>query len=197
MSAVRYRYTTPKHATSGVAIKNDTNMLACGQNWGANPITCVIPTGMSTAENTRLNASNALSSRTRPVALRVNSVGTPLGFCSVVISSTFPKPVTSVHERATVDRHRLTGDKARVRPCEERHHPSDVLGLLEPAHGGIRDPHLLDILRGGTAQARLPGELAVLHRRGHVAGADAVDADRVAGQLERHRLGEPHDTELR
>jgi len=43
-------------------------MFACGQNWGVKPMTCVIPTGMSTAEKTRLNASNAFSSRTRPVA---------------------------------------------------------------------------------------------------------------------------------
>ncbi len=75
MSAVKYRYTSPKHATSGVAMRNDTNMFACGQNCGANPITCVIPTGIRTAEKTRLNASNPLSSRTSPVALRVNKVG--------------------------------------------------------------------------------------------------------------------------
>src|SRR5205085_624782 len=47
-------------------------MFACGQNCGVKPITCVIPTGISTAEKTRLNASNAFSSRTRPVALRTN-----------------------------------------------------------------------------------------------------------------------------
>ena len=47
-------------------------MLACGQNVGVNAITSVIPTGISTAEKTRLKASNALSSRTRPVALRTN-----------------------------------------------------------------------------------------------------------------------------
>ena len=47
-------------------------MLACGQNVGVNAITSVMPTGISTAEKTRLNASNALSSRTKPVALRTN-----------------------------------------------------------------------------------------------------------------------------
>src|SRR5579875_2314165 len=196
MSAVRYRYTTPKHATSGVAIKNDTNMFACGQNCGAKPITCVIPTGISTALNTRLNASNALSSRTRPVALRVNSVGTPLDVCtvcSVAISSTFP----SVHERPAVDRHRLAGDERRVRAGEERDDARHVLGLLEPAERRVGDPHLPDGAGRHPAQLRLPGELTILHRRGHVSGAHAVDADRVGGELERHRLGETDDAELR
>ena len=59
-------------ATSGVASKKASSKFACGQNVGANAITSVMPTGISTAENTRLNASNALSSRTKPVALRTN-----------------------------------------------------------------------------------------------------------------------------
>ena len=47
-------------------------VFACGQNVGVKAMTSVIPTGISTAEKTRLKASNALSSRTRPVALRTN-----------------------------------------------------------------------------------------------------------------------------
>jgi hypothetical protein len=47
-------------------------MFACGQNVGVKDMTSVIPTGMRTAENTRLKASNALSSRTRPVAFLTN-----------------------------------------------------------------------------------------------------------------------------
>ena len=89
MSAVKYRYTSPKQATSGVAIKNATNMLACGQNCGANPNTWVIPTGIRTAEKTRLNASKPLSSRTSPVAFRVNSVGGALVDSCVSISRPF------------------------------------------------------------------------------------------------------------
>jgi hypothetical protein len=47
-------------------------MFACGQNVGAKDITWVIPTGIRTAEKTKLKASNALSSRTRPVAFLTN-----------------------------------------------------------------------------------------------------------------------------
>jgi hypothetical protein len=47
-------------------------MFACGQNVGVKAITSVIPTGISTAEKTKLKASNALSSRTRPVAFLTN-----------------------------------------------------------------------------------------------------------------------------
>ena len=54
-------------------------MFACGQNVGVNAITSVMPTGISTAEKTRLNASNALSSRTRPVAFRTNRFRLPPG----------------------------------------------------------------------------------------------------------------------
>src|ERR1700733_10740172 len=72
MMIVKYRYTRPQVATRGVASRNDTSMLACGQKVGVNAITSVIPTGIRTAEKTRLKASNALSSRTRPVALRTN-----------------------------------------------------------------------------------------------------------------------------
>ena len=57
-------------------------MFACGQNVGVNAITSVIPTGISTAEKTRLNASNALSSRTRPVAFRTNRFRLPPGGCA-------------------------------------------------------------------------------------------------------------------
>ncbi len=57
-------------------------MFACGQNIGVNAITSVIPTGMSTAEKTRLNASNALSSRTKPVAFRTNRFRLPPGGCA-------------------------------------------------------------------------------------------------------------------
>src|SRR5215469_15974819 len=54
-------------------------MFACGQNVGAKAITSVIPTGISTAEKTRLKASNALSSRTRPVAFLTNRFRLLLG----------------------------------------------------------------------------------------------------------------------
>ena len=47
-------------------------MFACGQNVGVKAITSVIPTGIRTAEKTKLKASNALSSRTRPVAFLTN-----------------------------------------------------------------------------------------------------------------------------
>ena len=56
-------------------------MFACGQNVGVNAITWVIPTGISTAEKTRLNASNALSSRTRPVAFLTKRFRLPPGGC--------------------------------------------------------------------------------------------------------------------
>ena len=69
-------------ATSGVASKNDSSIFACGQKIGVKAITSVIPTGISTAENTRLNASNALSSRTRPVAFRTNRLRPPPGGCA-------------------------------------------------------------------------------------------------------------------
>src|SRR6266498_784905 len=81
--------TRPKHATSGVAIRNETSMFACGQNCGAKPITCVIPTGMRTAEKTRLKASKAVSSRTRPVALRTKRPWRPT-CASAAVVATFP-----------------------------------------------------------------------------------------------------------
>src|SRR5579875_461522 len=54
-------------------------MFACGQKVGVNAITSVIPTGIRTAENTRLKASNALSSRTRPVAFLTKRFRLPAG----------------------------------------------------------------------------------------------------------------------
>src|SRR5712692_8391414 len=70
----------PKHKTSGMDSKNETSTLALGQKVGANENTWVMPTGMSTAEKTRLKASNGESSRTRPVALRTKTVVEPCGF---------------------------------------------------------------------------------------------------------------------
>src|SRR6266849_2901548 len=60
--------------------KNETSTLALGQKVGANENTWMMPTGMSTAEKTRLKASNGESSRTRPVALRTKTVVEPCGF---------------------------------------------------------------------------------------------------------------------
>src|ERR671930_2098140 len=63
-------------------------MFACGQNCGAKPITCVIPTGMSTAEKTRLKASKAVSSRTRPVAFLTKRPSRPTcASAAVVVTS--------------------------------------------------------------------------------------------------------------
>src|SRR6266851_4710318 len=70
----------PKQNTRGMEIKNDIRTFAFGQNVGANEKTCVMPTGMSTAEKTRLKASNGVSSRTRPVALRTKTEVEPCGF---------------------------------------------------------------------------------------------------------------------
>src|SRR5919204_439465 len=66
-----------------------TSTFACGQNCGAKPITCVIPTGMSTAEKTRLKASNAVSSRTRPVAFLTKRPCLPT-CASAAVVATFP-----------------------------------------------------------------------------------------------------------
>src|SRR5215471_11257856 len=70
-------------------------MFACGQNVGVKDITCVIPTGIRTAENTRLKASNALSSRTRPVAfltkrLRLLAGGGALALDPAVVTCILP-----------------------------------------------------------------------------------------------------------
>src|SRR5579864_6481664 len=75
----------PKHKTSGIDNKNETSTLALGQKVGANENTCVMPTGMSTAENTRLKASKGESSRTRPVALRTKTLVEPCGFESLMV----------------------------------------------------------------------------------------------------------------
>ena len=98
MMTVKYRYTRPQQATSGVASRNEISMLACGQNIGVKAITSVMPTGMRTAENTRLKASNALSSRTRPVAFLTNRLRLPPGGCaplrlSVVVTLIPPSDV--------------------------------------------------------------------------------------------------------
>ena len=81
MITVKYRYTRPHAATRGVASRNDTSIFAWGQNCGVKDMTSVIPIGISTAENTKLKASNALSSRTRPVALRTNKFLLLVGGC--------------------------------------------------------------------------------------------------------------------
>jgi hypothetical protein len=57
-------------------------MFACGQNIGVNAMTSVMATGISTAEKTRLNASKALNSRTKPVAFRTKRVRPPPGGCA-------------------------------------------------------------------------------------------------------------------
>src|SRR5579871_3018290 len=70
----------PKQKTSGIDNRNETSTFALGQKVGAKENTCVMPTGISTAEKTRLKASNGDNSRTRPVALRMKTVVEPSGF---------------------------------------------------------------------------------------------------------------------
>src|SRR5947209_17145820 len=60
----------PKQKTRGRENRNESRTLALGQKVGANANIWVMPTGMRTAEKTRLKASNGDNSRTRPVALR-------------------------------------------------------------------------------------------------------------------------------
>src|ERR1051326_8868459 len=75
----------PKHKTSGMENKNETSTLALGQKVGANEKTCVMPTGMRTAENTRLKASKGESSRTSPVALRTKTRVEPSRFEPLIV----------------------------------------------------------------------------------------------------------------
>src|SRR5262252_503802 len=85
-------------------------MLACGQNVGVNAITWVIPTGISTAEKTRLNASKALSSRTRPVALRTKRLRLPPGGCA-------PSRASMVATESSLELGRLVVGEVQVRAC--------------------------------------------------------------------------------
>ncbi len=91
-----------------------------------------------------------------------------------------------VHEGATIDSERLSGDERSVRREEERNCPCDILGLLQPAQRRVVDPRFTNRLR--RPQFRLPLKLALLHRRVHVARANTVHENPVAGEFVGHRL---------
>src|SRR5579863_79720 len=97
----------PKQKTSGIDSRNDTSTLAFGQNVGANENTCVMPTGMSTAENTRLKASNGESSRTRPVALRTKTEVEPPGLEPPTDGTDDIRPSFALDEMTYDAKHRL------------------------------------------------------------------------------------------
>src|SRR4029079_8904512 len=95
-------------------------------------------------------------------------------------SSAWAVASRSVRESSTVDQDRLGADEFRVVTEEVAVRPEQIVGFHDPAEG-----------RGG-------GVLGAEHSRAFrrcEAGPDTVDPDLLRAELERQRLGHPHNTD--
>ena len=102
----------------------------------------------------------------------------------------------SVHVAAAIDGDALTGYAQGLVATKEEDRSCNILRPLQVPLWCIREVKFPDLLRRYPFQFRLPHKLPVLHRRGHIAGANAVDPDVIGSELAGHRLRKAYYGEL-